>query len=86
MLHVLEFTTLLTPPVRQQSGELFRSYIRELQCSDDPVRAQLTAEERNHQEDAAVETPRKTAKGWEVTRDIRLGENVKDYKPCSATK
>jgi len=61
-------------------------YIKELQFSDDPVRARLTEEERKHQEDAAIETPRKTAKGWEVTRDIRLGENVKGYKPCSATK
>jgi protocatechuate 3,4-dioxygenase beta subunit len=61
-------------------------YIKELQFSDDPVREQLTEEERKHQEDAAIETPRKTAKGWEVTRDIRLGENVKNYKVCSATK
>jgi protocatechuate 3,4-dioxygenase beta subunit len=61
-------------------------YIKELQFSDDPVRQQLTEDQRKHQEDAAIETPRKTAKGWEVTRDIRLGENVKNYKPCSATK
>jgi protocatechuate 3,4-dioxygenase beta subunit len=60
-------------------------YISELQFSDDPVREQLTEEERKHQEDAAIETPRKTARGWEVTRDIRLGENVKDYKPCRTT-
>jgi protocatechuate 3,4-dioxygenase beta subunit len=61
-------------------------YIKELQFSDDPVRKQLTEEERKHQEDAAIETPRKMAQGWEVTRDIRLGENVKGYKPCSTPK
>jgi len=61
-------------------------YIKELQFSDDPVRIKLSAEDRKHQEDAAIETPRKMAQGWEVTRDIRLGENVKDYKPCSPTK
>jgi len=61
-------------------------FIKELQFSDDPVRKGMTEEELKDQEDAAIETPRKTAKGWEVTRDIRLGENVKDYGPCSAPK
>ncbi|HEV2704027.1 MAG TPA: hypothetical protein VGV09_20545 [Steroidobacteraceae bacterium] len=58
-------------------------FIKELQFSDDPMRAQFTNEERKEQEDAAIETPRKTAKGWEVTRDIRLGEGVKGYHSCS---
>jgi protocatechuate 3,4-dioxygenase beta subunit len=61
-------------------------FINELQFSDDPVRKQLTEEERKHQEDAAIETPRKTSEGWEITRDIRLGENVHDYKPCPPDK
>ena len=61
-------------------------YIKELQFSDDPVRKELTEEERKHQEDAAIETPRKTANGSEVTRDIRLGENVKGYVPCVPAK
>ncbi len=60
-------------------------YIRELQFSDDPMRKEMTEEERKRQEDAAIGTARKTEKGWEVTRDIRLGENVKDYMPCFAT-
>ncbi len=60
--------------------------IRELQFSDDPIRGLLTEEERKFQEDAAVKTPKKTANGWEVTRDIRLGEGVKDYMPCFHTK
>ena len=58
--------------------------IKEVQFSDDPMRQQLSEQDRKSEENwTVVETPRKTAKGWEVTRDIRLGENVKDYKPCS---
>jgi protocatechuate 3,4-dioxygenase beta subunit len=58
-------------------------YIEELQFSDDPMRKQLSADDLKHMEQAVIETPRKTTKGWEVTRDIRLGENVKNYKPCA---
>jgi len=62
-------------------------FLNELQFSDDPMRKHMSAQDLKSIEDLViVETPRKTAKGWEVTRDIRLGENVKDYKPCSATK
>jgi protocatechuate 3,4-dioxygenase beta subunit len=61
-------------------------YIEELQFSDDPMRKQLSEDDLRHMEAAVVRTPRKTSKGWEVTRDIRLGENVKNYKPCSAAR
>jgi protocatechuate 3,4-dioxygenase beta subunit len=61
-------------------------YLKELQFSDDPIRKELTEEDLKHQEDAAIEMPRKTATGWEVTRDIQLGEGVKDYKGCTANK
>ena len=61
-------------------------YIEELQFSDDPMRKQLSADDLRHMEEAVVETPRKTAKGWEVNRDIRLGEHVQNYQPCSAAK
>ncbi len=61
--------------------------INELQFSDDPMRQQLSEQDRESEESwTVVETPRKTAKGWEVTRDIRLGENVKGYRPCSPSK
>jgi protocatechuate 3,4-dioxygenase beta subunit len=61
--------------------------IKEMQFGDDSMRQALSEQDRKREDDyAVVETPRKTAQGWEVTRDIQLGENVKDYKPCSSTK
>jgi protocatechuate 3,4-dioxygenase beta subunit len=61
--------------------------IKEIQFSDDPARQQLNEQDRKRADDeAAVVTPRKTAQGWQVTRDIRLGENVKGYKPCAAAR
>jgi protocatechuate 3,4-dioxygenase, beta subunit len=61
--------------------------INELQFSDDPMRQELSEQDRKNEENwTVVETPRKTANGWEVTRDIQLGENVKGYKSCRAAK
>jgi hypothetical protein len=59
-------------------------YIKELQFTDDPMRKQMTEEERKRQEEAAIETPRKTDKGRGYARHS-LGENVKAYMSCSAT-
>jgi protocatechuate 3,4-dioxygenase beta subunit len=60
--------------------------IKELQFSDDPMRQTLSEQDRKNEENwTVVETPRRMANGWEVTRDIRLGESVKNYKSCPAT-
>jgi protocatechuate 3,4-dioxygenase beta subunit len=62
-------------------------FIKEMHFSDDPMRQQLSEQDRKGEEsEAVVETPRKTVRGWEVTRDIQLGENVQGYKPCSPAK
>ena len=61
--------------------------IKEIQFSDDPMQMQLTGKDlENANGEAAVVTPRKTLRGWEVTRKIRLGENVKGYKPCPSVQ
>lgn len=58
-------------------------FLKDTQFSDDPMQQKLTGAERAHNDRyAVVETPRRTANGWEVTRDIQLAENVQDYKPC----
>lgn len=31
---------------------------------------------------SGVTTPRRRGQGWEVTRDIHLGEDIPDYRPC----
>jgi protocatechuate 3,4-dioxygenase beta subunit len=57
--------------------------IPELQFTDDPMYQQLSAEERQRSgEYVKAETPQRMGKGWVVTRDIHLGENVPGYKPC----
>lgn len=62
-------------------------FINELQFSDDPMRQQMSEQDRKREEGyTAVETPRKTPQGWEVTRDIQLGENVPGYAPCAVGK
>jgi protocatechuate 3,4-dioxygenase beta subunit len=61
--------------------------INELQFSDDPVRQQLSEADRKREEEwTVIATPRKTAQGWEVTRDIQLGERVPNYQPCARTQ
>jgi protocatechuate 3,4-dioxygenase beta subunit len=62
-------------------------FINELQFSDDPTRQQLSEQDRKNEASwTVVGTPHKTAQGWEVTRNIQLGENVAGYKPCSPAK
>lgn len=61
--------------------------ITEMQFSDDPMLQKMNAEQKlSMLKYAAVETPRRTQSGWEVTRDIHLGEGVPGYKPCPAPK
>jgi protocatechuate 3,4-dioxygenase beta subunit len=63
--------------------------IDELRFADDPMLQRLSATERSREEGGiggpAVGTPRHKGKGWEVTRDIHLGEKVPGYTPCRAS-
>jgi protocatechuate 3,4-dioxygenase beta subunit len=61
-------------------------YINEIQFSDDPLYRRQSAQERRMAASyATVTTPRRTPAGWEVSRDIHLGEGVPGYKPCPVT-
>jgi len=58
-------------------------YINEMQFSDDLMLQKLSADEKQRALSyATIETPQRTDVGWVVTRNIHLGENVPDYKPC----
>jgi protocatechuate 3,4-dioxygenase beta subunit len=58
-------------------------FLKDTQFSDDPMQGKLTAAERTRNvRFATIETPIKTASGWEVTRNIQISENVENYKPC----
>jgi protocatechuate 3,4-dioxygenase beta subunit len=64
--------------------------IDELRFTDDPMYRRMTPEERRREDQgqggSGVGTPRRRGKGSEVTRDIHLGENIADYRPCVAPK
>jgi len=50
------------------------------------LNAQIRAEEARGTGGSGIVTPRRKGAGWEVTRDIHLGEKVPGYEPCPAPK
>jgi protocatechuate 3,4-dioxygenase beta subunit len=65
-------------------------YIDEINFTDDPVYQQLPeARRRNkdhHWGGTGIVTPARQGQVWKATRDIHLGENIRDYTECSAGK
>jgi protocatechuate 3,4-dioxygenase beta subunit len=64
--------------------------VDELWFSDDPMFQRMSAAERAQDSSGAggpaVGTPRRKGQGWQVTRDIHLGENIPGYEGCPAPK
>jgi hypothetical protein len=64
--------------------------IDELLFADDRMLQKLSKADRERQSPgmggSGVTTPRRKGKGWEVIRDIHLGEKVQGYEPCQVTK
>ena len=60
--------------------------ISDLVFDDDPNLLALTPEQRKGYEAAqggnGITRLRRKGEGWEVTRDIRLGQNIPEYTPC----
>jgi len=64
--------------------------IDELMFTDDPMYQRLTEADRERIVQGiggpAIATPRRKGKGWEVTRDVHLGEKVPGYEACAMVK
>ena len=64
--------------------------IDEMWFTDDVMFQRLSPEEREREARGAggsgIVTPHRKGRGWEVTRDIHLGEKVPGYEPCLAPK
>jgi hypothetical protein len=64
--------------------------IDEMWFTDDAMFQRLSAAERANEARGAggsgIVTPHRKGRGWEVTRDIHLGEKVPGYEPCPAPK
>jgi len=60
--------------------------ISDLVFDNDPALLALTPEQRKGYEEAhggnGITTPRRKGAGWEVTRDIALGQNIPGYTAC----
>jgi protocatechuate 3,4-dioxygenase beta subunit len=64
--------------------------IDDLMFAGDPLLERLTPGQRQNETPgvggSGVGTLRHKGKAWEVTRDIRLGEKLPGYEPCSAAR
>jgi len=64
--------------------------IDEMWFTDDVMLQRLSAQDRANEArgigGSAIVTPRRNGRGWEVTRDIHLGEKVPGYQPCPTPK
>jgi protocatechuate 3,4-dioxygenase beta subunit len=60
-------------------------FIKELQFTDDPMYQHMKAvDPKGLDEEAKAVTPRRTSRGWDVTRDIDLAAEIPNYKACKA--
>jgi hypothetical protein len=63
--------------------------VDEMMFTDDPLYQRLAADTSqrhrigSNQGGSGVVTPRRRGAGWEVTRDIHLGQNIKEYTGCA---